>query len=115
MKSIIFGLSLVGAVVAQYASDASVYDGGASASATDSATDSASGSYPVAPTPAPTTLYIGSYVPPSAPTPTPTDFYQYMPYSAYQSGGYKSLECGYGYSKQDDGSCSQDSWVCFFF
>lgn len=116
MKSIVFGLSLVGAAVAQYASDAGASDGGASASTYSAA--SYSGSYPVASTPSPTTydpvLYPGSDAPWSAPTAAPTDFYQYMPYSAYQSGGYKSLDCGYGYSKQDDGSCTQDSWVDLF-
>ena len=100
MKSIVFGLSLVGAVIAQVASDA--------------------GSSPVAPTPSPTAydaaMYAGVFVPPAAPTatPAPSDFYQVMPYSAYQSGGYKSLECGYGYSKQYDGSCIRDSWVRLF-
>jgi|SRR6266576_2639069 len=60
--------------------------------------------------------------PPSAPAPTitpsptadsqaPNNFYQSMPYSAYQNGGYKSLQCGYGYAKQSDGSCSPESWV----
>jgi hypothetical protein len=43
--------------------------------------------------------------------PSPTNFYNVMPYSAYQSGGYKSLQCGYGYAKQSDGSCSAESWV----
>lgn len=113
MKLTLFGLALVGAVVAQSVSDAGLSSGGTSSS-------SDSGSSPIAPTPSPTiydsSLYTGS-VPPSAstaaPTAAPTDFYQYMPYSAYQSGGYQSLECGYGYSKQGDGSCSQDSWVRF--
>ena len=44
-------------------------------------------------------------------TPAPSNFYNVMPYAAYQSGGYKSLQCGYGYSKQSDGSCSPESWV----
>ena len=42
---------------------------------------------------------------------SPSNFYDYMPYSSYQSGGYKTLECGYGYSKQSDGSCRPESWV----
>lgn len=46
-------------------------------------------------------------------SPTPSNFYQVMPYSAYQSGGYSSLQCGYGYAKQSDGSCSPESWVRF--
>jgi hypothetical protein len=103
MKLIVFSLSLIGAALAQSVSDA----GGASS------TDS--GSAPIAPTPAPTiydpSLYTGSFVPPSTPTAAPTDFYQIMPYSMYQNGGYQILECGYGYSKQPDGSCTPDSWV----
>src|ERR1700678_740144 len=105
MKSMVFFLFLAAAAVAQYASDAGVSDGGAYAS-------SSTGSSPI---PAPTTyhssLYTGLGAPPAAPTAAPTDFYQYMPYSSFQSGGYQSLDCGYGYSKQDDGSCSSDSWV----
>src|ERR1700678_836037 len=108
MKSMVFFLSLAAAALAQYASDAGVSDGGAYAS-------SSTGSSPIAPTLAPTTyyssLYTGSGAPPAAPTAAPTDFYQHMPYSSFQSGGYQSLDCGYGYSKQDDGSCSSDSWV----
>ncbi|KAJ2980261.1 hypothetical protein NUW54_g11029 [Trametes sanguinea] len=33
-----------------------------------------------------------------------------MPYSSFMSGGYKSMNCGYGYSKQSDGSCKAMSW-----
>ena len=34
-----------------------------------------------------------------------------MPYSSFMSGGYSSMNCGYGYSKASDGSCQQMSWV----
>ena len=34
-----------------------------------------------------------------------------MPYSSFMSGGYKSMNCGYGYTKGSDGSCQQMSWV----
>lgn len=44
------------------------------------------------------------------PPPNPTDYLQYMPYPSFQGGGYKSMDCGYGWSKQGDGSCKQDSW-----
>ena len=40
--------------------------------------------------------------------------YSDMPYSSFMSGGYKSMNCGYGYSKQSDGSCKAMSWVSFF-
>jgi hypothetical protein len=38
------------------------------------------------------------------------DFYQEMPYSAYQNGGYKELDCGYGYEKHEDGQCVNVGW-----
>jgi hypothetical protein len=52
--------------------------------------------------------------PPSQVTqpPSQTDFYQQMPYSSFISGGYSSLNCGYGYYKSSDGSCQQQTWVC---
>jgi hypothetical protein len=34
-----------------------------------------------------------------------------MPYTQYQQGGYKSLDCGYGWKKMEDGSCGRESWV----
>ena len=33
-----------------------------------------------------------------------------MPYESFKSGGYKSLDCGYGYQKMGDGSCKPYSW-----
>jgi len=104
MKSIVFGLSLVSAAVAQISvvgmSMVPVGNGAAAAAEATSTT-----AYGVA---APSTV-----------TPAPTaGVYDKMPYAAYQAGGYKSLDCGYGYSKQSDGSCKPLSWVsreCFFF
>lgn len=37
--------------------------------------------------------------------------YSMMPYSSFMAGGYKSMDCGYGYSKASDGSCKSESWV----
>jgi hypothetical protein len=34
-----------------------------------------------------------------------------MPYESYKNGGYKSLACGYGYTKSADGHCQPESWV----
>lgn len=49
---------------------------------------------------------------PAAPAPTP--FYEKMPMEAYQAGGYKELECGYGHVKQADGSCAPEAWVRYY-
>lgn len=49
----------------------------------------------------------------AAPSATATNFYEQMPYSAYMAGGYKQLDCGYGWKKAEDGSCKQESWVRF--
>lgn len=43
---------------------------------------------------------------------TPPPQSEAMPYSSFMSGGYKSMDCGYGYTKGSDGSCmSTESWV----
>jgi len=50
-------------------------------------------------------------------TPAPSSsatFYHQMPYESYKNGGYKSLDCGYGYKKSSDGHCQPESWVIFF-
>ena len=86
MKSVFFGLSLAGVAAAQ------VVNGLKMITLTPSATQA----------PASTT---------EAPAATSTAFYDTMPYSSYQSGGYKELQCGYGYKKQEDGSCQPESWV----
>lgn len=100
MKSISLGLSLVGAVVATQVGAVPVTappgaptDAALPVSLTDSA-------HLGAPTPAP----------PHVPDAPVADFYQEMPYSAYQNGGYKSLECGYGYEKHGDGQCVPVGW-----
>lgn len=47
------------------------------------------------------------YTAPPAYSPPPP-----MPYESFMGGGYKSMDCGYGYQKGSDGSCQQMSWVC---
>jgi hypothetical protein len=43
---------------------------------------------------------------------TPPPQSEAMPYESFMSGGYKSMDCGYGYVKGSDGSCmSKESWV----
>jgi hypothetical protein len=37
-------------------------------------------------------------------------YLQSMPYDQFKNGGYKQLNCGYGYSKGSDGSCQPESW-----
>ena len=49
------------------------------------------------------------YTPPPASS-SSYDVYSAMPYSSFMAGGYKSMNCGYGYQKMDDGSCSAMSW-----
>lgn len=52
--------------------------------------------------------YGGYSAPPAQYTPPP----QTMPYSSFMAGGYMSMDCGYGYNKGSDGSCtSTESWV----
>lgn len=48
----------------------------------------------------------------AAPQYTPPPQSEAMPYESFMNGGYKSMDCGYGYSKGSDGSCmSKESWV----
>lgn len=70
-----------------------------------------SSSYSGAPPAVTSTPSYGSYsTPPAQYTPPPQT--QEMPYSAFMAGGYKSMDCGYGYQKGSDGSCtSTQSWV----
>jgi hypothetical protein len=43
---------------------------------------------------------------------TPPPQSEAMPYESFMSGGYKSMDCGYGYTKGSDGGCmSTESWV----
>ena len=55
------------------------------------------------------------YTPPPAQyTPPPQS--EAMPYESFMSGGYSSMQCGYGYNKGSDGSCtSTESWVCISY
>lgn len=99
MKSIILGLSLVGVAVATQVPGVPLTAPPSLPTDVPVLTDTA---HLVAPTPAPAPPHVGD-----APV---VDFYQEMPYSAYQNGGYKSLECGYGYEKQDDGQCAPIGW-----
>ena len=113
MKSFVFGLSLVSAAVAQI----SVV--GMSMVPVDNSAPSGSnpGSSMSMPTPTGDGGYGGSAAPSqqTAPPSSSVDFYSVMPYSSYQAGGYKSLDCGYGYKKQSDGSCGKESWVSIEF
>lgn len=102
MKSIIFGLTLVSAAVAQIVNGVSTVEApGPSATPPPPSDASAQG-------------YAPPVAPPSEPTAAPSsngDFYQQMPYESYKNGGYKSLDCGYGYQKSSDGHCQPESWV----
>lgn len=109
MKSFIVGLSLVSAVAAQLVNGpVSMVPAASTPAATPTPANNGAGTSTAAPsqTTAPPS-YSGSS--------SSVDFYSQMPYSSYQSGGYKSLQCGYGYSKSSDGSCQAESWVCAFF
>lgn len=111
MNSLIFGLSLASAVSAQVVvngwSTVAAQPSASAASYGDAAyAASSGGSY--APPAAYTSASSVYSSPPSAYTPPPsTD----MSYSSFMSGGYKSMNCGYGYSKASDGSCQAESWV----
>lgn len=118
MKSIFFGLSLVGAAAAQIVNGVSMVSAEASPSAASASEPVASTSVvtPTAtPASGPADVNYGASGPP-APTPAPAgpppqDFYQIMPYSQYQSGGYQNLDCGYGHSRNSQGYCMPESWV----
>lgn len=81
-------------------SSANGYYGSASSSA--QAYSAAATGYSAAST---TSAAPASYTTP--PPSTSTD----MSYSSFMSGGYSSMNCGYGYSKASDGSCTSMSWV----
>ena len=93
MKSIIFGLALASAAAAQVANGAVSM---------------------VPATPTPVDNGAAAYSAPTA-APSASSFYDVMPYDSYMSGGYKSLDCGYGYYKGSDGSCQTESWVRVIF
>ncbi len=96
MKSIIFGFSLASVAAAQLA------NGGVT--------------MVPAPTPAPQDNGSSGYAASASVSAAPASssapsIYDSMPYDDYKNGGYKDLECGYGYKKSDDGSCQAESWV----
>jgi len=50
----------------------------------------------------------------AAPTPAPDYDYSYttdMPYNWMTSEGYKSVDCGYGYKKDESQHCAKADWV----
>jgi hypothetical protein len=58
----------------------------------------------------PPAAYNQYTAPPAQYTPPPQT--SAMPYESFMGGGYKSMDCGYGYNKGSDGSCtSTESWV----
>lgn len=129
MRSFLLGLSLASAAVAQIVVDSSVVyvpvsqTTPAAASASPSADNNgyassapAGSSYYGSSAPAQyTQASSSSSAPPSQYTPPPSNSYNPDSYSSFTSYGYKSLDCGYGYSKGQDGSCQQQSWVCHVF
>jgi hypothetical protein len=100
-SAILLGLSFIGAVSAQAVA---IPMPGYAASGSAAPTATGGSAPPSAYTP-----------PPSAPQYTPPPYYETataMPYSSFMGGGYKSMDCGYGYQKGSDGSCQKMSWVC---
>ena len=86
--------------------------------AATSSSDSGSSGYSSSPSPDQYNQYGGSssstynqYT--SAPAQyTPPPQSEAMPYESFMNGGYKSMDCGYGYGKGSDGNCnSKESWV----
>ena len=56
---------------------------------------------------------VANATPTAAATATETyDVYKQIPYASMTAGGYKELQCGYGWSKAQDGSgkCVQNDW-----
>lgn len=104
MNTLFVGLSVAGAAAAQVVNGYSMVS---------LASD---GSYYGSSAPPQVTAYgsvttDASYSEYTAPPSQTTDFYSIMPYESMTSGGYSSLECGYGYYKSDNGYCMQESWV----
>jgi hypothetical protein len=137
MKSFLFGLSLATLVAAQIQvngvsmipmaqGSSSSSSSASSASSTSSSSgyaypsSSAASSYqtysngPPAPTPPGGYSGQGGYSPPPQPTPPPSgmpSYLQQMPYSSFMAGGCTQLNCGYGYTKDNSGYCTPESWV----
>lgn len=125
MKSIFFAVSLAVAVAAQIkVNGVTTVPGGGSTTSTGSSASSTSGaatpaSSPTSMSPSPTKA--SDNTPASMPKPTSEPdynddkpskpYWEELPYSTFMSGGYKQLNCGYGYKKNDDGHCKPESWV----
>jgi hypothetical protein len=90
MNTLIVGLSLAGAVAAQAVNGVSMVP---AYQANYGSSDASSS----------TTAYDSTYT-------SSVDMSGQGYYSTFMSGGYKSMNCGYGYSKNSDGSCSAESW-----
>jgi hypothetical protein len=109
MKYIVLGLSLVQLAAAQMGVvvlGASFAARPGSSLTTTSATVTGSSS-----------MTNNQYNPQYTPPPSGGSAYVYtqvMPYSSMINGGYKDLQCGYGYYKDSNGSCSKESWVSIF-
>lgn len=110
MNAVLIGLSLASVASAQVVNGVSALP---MSMAYGYAEASSSGGY------APPSAYYtappsNSYsAPPSQYTAPPSsyDIYSIMPYSSFVNGGYSSMDCGYGYQKQSDGTCSQMAGV----
>ena len=123
MKSVFLGLSLISAAAAQVVVGYSsvLVTSAAGSGDTSSAPATTPAPYPAVTlangytsTPAAATPDNAYAAPPSQYTAPPApgqDFYQYMPYNSWSNGGYKQLQCGYGYQKQSDGTCTALQWV----
>jgi hypothetical protein len=108
MQSVIFGLSLVGAAVGLSANGVStvpMYSGSAAPTTVDSSYSQYGAAYQAPAYQAPPS----QYTPPPSSSAMP--YYDQMPYSSMIAGGYKSLDCGYGYKKSEDGHCMPEDWV----
>lgn len=114
MNAFLVGLSLVSAATAQVANGVSaipysaVY--GSSSQAYSTAAASSSNGYAAYTQAASSSSAASSSMITQAPSSSSYDIYSAMPYSSFMSGGYKSLDCGYGYQKMSDGSCQAMSW-----
>jgi len=60
-------------------------------------------------------LATATQYPNAMPTPAPTDapYLSSMPYEWMSTQGYSSVDCGYGYSKDSSGRCTQANWYSF--
>lgn len=125
MLSLALGLTFASFASAQVFSMVDVNASGSAASSSSTSappasTDSSSSDYSsAAPTVSVSSSDSPSYTqygnnqytsPPAQYTPPPQT--KEMPYESFMNGGYKSMECGYGYQKGYDGGCiSTESWV----